>query len=166
MFNKVNTKFFIVAFLSIFINSTYALKLDVAYSADNILGFWFNETNTSIIAIQKNVKSNKYFGKIIWLKEPKYKDGTVKRDKKNPDLDLRKRPLYKLTILKDFIYGKRNSWQGGTIYDPESGNSYSCVIKMKKPGELDVRGFVGFSIFGRSTTWTKVSAEEVKSLIS
>ena len=46
-------------------------------------------------------------------------------------------------------------WEDGDIYDPKSGKTYSCVIKMQKDGSLHVRGFIGISLLGRTTLWTK-----------
>ena len=46
-------------------------------------------------------------------------------------------------------------WREGTIYDPENGKTYKC--KMWFDGEtLRVRGYIGFALLGRSTSWTRV----------
>lgn len=45
-------------------------------------------------------------------------------------------------------------WDGGHILDPKSGKEYRCKLTVSKDGKsLDVRGYVGFSLFGRTQTW-------------
>ena len=68
---------------------------------------------------------------------------------------LRTQAIVGLVILKGFEFTGK-AWEDGTIYDPKSGKTYSSTIKMKKPNELDSRGYVGISLLGRTTTWTKV----------
>jgi uncharacterized protein (DUF2147 family) len=63
-------------------------------------------------------------------------------------------------LLRDFRYDGDNVWTDGTIYDPESGNDYSCKITMEKPTHLQVRGYIGISLFGRTEVWTRVVPEE------
>ena len=43
---------------------------------------------------------------------------------------------------------------GGTVYDPKNGKTYKCKITYQGD-KLDVRGFVGFSLLGRTAVWTK-----------
>ena len=58
-------------------------------------------------------------------------------------------------ILKNFEFTGK-AWEEGSIYDPKNGKSYSCNMKLKKADELEIRGFVGVSLLGRTTVWTKV----------
>ena len=47
-------------------------------------------------------------------------------------------------------------YQGGEILDPENGKIYKCKLKLSEDGnKLEVRGFIGVSLFGRSQTWTR-----------
>jgi uncharacterized protein (DUF2147 family) len=47
-------------------------------------------------------------------------------------------------------------WSGGRIVDPENGKSYSCSLKVTDGGKkLKVRGYIGFSLLGRTQTWLK-----------
>ncbi len=47
-----------------------------------------------------------------------------------------------------------NEWSGGEILDPDNGKSYSCYIKVKDNGQrLHVRGYIGFSLLGRTQIW-------------
>jgi uncharacterized protein (DUF2147 family) len=80
-------------------------------------------------------------------------------DDKNPDRALRARPLHGLRMLWGFHPkdGSGTEWSGGKIYDPESGKTYSCRIRLER-GALEIRGYVGIPLFGRSTTWARAPA--------
>jgi uncharacterized protein (DUF2147 family) len=120
-------------------------------NADAILGTWINEEKEGRIEIYKT--GNQYAGRIVWLKEPNEPDGTPKKDKKNSSESLRKRNILNLVILSGFTY-EDGRWTGGEIYDPKSGKTYSCNMKLKS-GKLEIRGYIGVSLFGRTTTWTR-----------
>lgn len=120
---------------------------------DLILGKWLNATGEAHIQIYAS--GNKFFGKLAWLKEPLDANGKPKLDKENPHNELNKRPILGLVFLKDFIY-KEGIWEGGTIYDPKTGKTYSCKISTDGKNKINVRGFVGFSLLGRTETWTRV----------
>ena len=47
-------------------------------------------------------------------------------------------------------------YRGGEILDPENGEIYRARIKLIDNGQkLDVRGFIGVSLFGRSQIWLR-----------
>jgi uncharacterized protein (DUF2147 family) len=49
-----------------------------------------------------------------------------------------------------------DAWGGGEILDPETGKTYRAKMKLTDGGQkLEVRGYVGFSVFGRSQTWVR-----------
>lgn len=48
-------------------------------------------------------------------------------------------------------------YDSGEILDPENGKTYKCKMTLSPNGnELEVRGFIGFSLLGRSQTWKRV----------
>jgi uncharacterized protein (DUF2147 family) len=47
-------------------------------------------------------------------------------------------------------------WDGGQILDPKTGKEYNCKIEFDGTDKLKVRGYIGFSLFGRTQTWYKV----------
>ena len=105
-----------------------------------------------------------YCGKIVWLKDPTYPagsklgtPGTPKLDDKSPDVARRKDPLIGLEIIKGFQFAGGNVWKDGTIYDPDSGKTYSAKATLVSPNELDLRGFIGVSMFGRTEKWTRTN---------
>jgi uncharacterized protein (DUF2147 family) len=142
---------FSLLLIMLFSISTYAQK----YSADDLMGVWEPSHGKGRVKIDKI--GDKYFGKVVWIKEPiDPETGEKKLDKKNPDETLRTRKRLGLRVLQDFSANGSGYWDGGTIYDPETGTTYSCKITMKDKNTLDIRGFVGVSIFGRTDTWKRV----------
>ncbi|HAM50101.1 MAG TPA: DUF2147 domain-containing protein [Nitrospiraceae bacterium] len=104
----------------------------------------------------------KYCGKIVWLKEPTYpadsKEGTPGTpilDQNNPNPKLRKTPLIGLPILLNFVYAGDNSWKSGKIYNSDNGKTYSGSLTLVSLNHLKVRGFIGISLIGGSTIWTR-----------
>jgi len=121
--------------------------------ADAILGVWKNGEGTGLVQIYK--KGDKYFGKIVWLKVPNNEDGSPRTDMNNPDESLRQRLLKGLENLRDFVYKGNNTWEDGKIYEPKSGNDYSCNLKLVDENTLEVRGYIGVSLFGRTDVWKR-----------
>jgi len=101
-----------------------------------------------------------YCGKIVWLRDPYYEDGTVKIDKKNSDESLQSRAVLGINILEGFVYNGELEWEDGEIYDPDNGKTYSCVINLNtEENILEVRGYIGFSWIGRTEEWIKSSLD-------
>lgn len=127
----------------------------LAQAKDAIIGRWVNSSGEAHVDIYK--KNDKFYGKIVWLKNPKDEKGNVKTDLRNPNESLRTKPVIGLEILKDFVY-EDGKWNDGKIYDPKSGKTYSCNISQKGNGDLNIRGYIGISIIGRTEIWKKVKS--------
>lgn len=132
-----------LAIFLLFVSSSKAQSV----SKDAILGEWLSQEKDGKVLIFK--QGEKYFGKISWGKT------TGRKDSQNPDASLRNRDIIGSTILKDFVFKGKN-WEDGTIYDPNSGKTYSCTMKLKNNDALEIRGYVGISLLGRTTLWTRV----------
>lgn len=125
---------------------------------DRLIGVWEPSNGRSRIKIEKI--GAKYFGKIVWLKEPiDPNTNKNKVDKNNPDTSMRNVPLKGYRILKDFVYQGKNEWSEGTIYDPENGSTYNCVINMKNDNVLDIRGYIGIKALGRTDNWKRLTVK-------
>jgi uncharacterized protein (DUF2147 family) len=125
----------------------------MAQKADDVLGVWKNGEGTGMVQVYK--KGDKYFGRVVWLKIPNNPDGTPRTDVNNPDEKLRKRPLKGLENLREFVYAGNNVWDSGRVYDPKTGNDYSCEMKLIDANTLEVRGYIGVSLFGRTDVWKR-----------
>jgi uncharacterized protein (DUF2147 family) len=64
------------------------------------------------------------------------------------------KPIIGLVFIQN-IEKNGDAYTGGTILDPESGVMYKCYLKLIANNKLKVRGFVGFSIFGRTQYWLR-----------
>lgn len=122
--------------------------------ADAILGVWESGNGKARIKIDKT--GEHFAGRIVWLREPNDEAGKPKLDKNNPEESLRTKPLRGYSMLKNFSHAGNKTWEDGTIYDPESGSTYSCTIEMTDENTLDVRGYIGISLFGRTDVWKRV----------
>ena len=104
---------------------------------------------------------SKYFGRVVWLKEPNDENGKPRTDINNPDEKLRETPLKGYRMLKDFVWNEEEKlWEDGTIYDPKNGTTYSCKIELKSDNKIEVRGFVGTEMFGRTDVWTRLEKKK------
>lgn len=119
----------------------------VRAQADQIEGLWFNDKKDAKIRVYKDT-DGKFYGKIVWLKEPKL-------DEKNPKSNLRKQPIIGLVILRGCEKDGK-TYDDGTIYDPENGKTYDCKIT-NKGSILALRGYIGISLFGRTTEWERTN---------
>jgi uncharacterized protein (DUF2147 family) len=119
---------------------------------DDIVGVWTNGSGSGRIQIYK--EGNKYFGKIIWLKDPNNAQGKPKSDAQNPDESQRNKPLLGAVVLRNFVYND-GEWTGGRIYDPQNGKDYKCYLKLKDANTLNVRGYIGISLLGRTEVWSR-----------
>ena len=127
-------------------------------SPDDIVGVWKTGEGTAMVRIYKN--GDKYQGKVVWLKEPiDPETGKPKVDKNHPDEASRKRAVLGLINIWGFLYKDNNTWDDGNIYDPKNGNTYSCTIKLTSPNSLEVRGYIGVSLIGRTDNWTRQQAK-------
>lgn len=140
----MNKKLFIMMFLLV----GMAIRTQAQTKSDAIIGNWINEKKDTKFQIFK--KENRYYGKILWGK------GDQTKDVKNPELKLRNREVIGLVILNDFVFDDDNTWSEGTIYDPREGKTYSCKITMSNNDKINVRGYLGISMFGRTEIWTRI----------
>jgi uncharacterized protein (DUF2147 family) len=132
-----------------------------AGQGDQIMGTWNTAEDKAQVEVFK--QKDKYFGKIVNLKEPdwpandeKGMAGQPKNDRNNPSPRLRNRKIIGLCMMNDFVYAGKNRWVGGTIYDPESGKTYKGKMSLTATNRLEMRGFVGISLLGHTTVWTRV----------
>jgi len=146
-----------------------SVAVSAAAGPDDILGVWNNEEKDAKIEIVPC--GDRYCGRIVSLTEPDYPEGskdgipgTAKLDHNNPDAARRTTPIIGLQIVSDFRFAGGNVWNDGKVYDPKNGKTYSGKMTLVSSRQLDLRGYIGISLIGRTTTWTKagVSGDEAK----
>jgi uncharacterized protein (DUF2147 family) len=138
--------------LRLILLAALGLPLAAAASAGDepaqILGNWLTEPRDGIIQISLAADGS-YQGRIVGGNEPQ------RLDQHNPDPARRSQTLLGHTILQGMKYDGDGKWSGGTIYDPDSGRTYKCHLERLDPQRLQVRGFIGFALLGRSQVWTR-----------
>ncbi len=126
----------------------------VNLNAQSVIGKWKSiddETNKpkSIIEIYK--EGDKYYGKIVQLLTEKNKDGVCR----TCETKYKNKNIIGLVILKD-LKKDDDEYGDGKIMDPKNAKTYSAYIKLVEPNKLKVRGYVGFSLLGRTQYWYRV----------
>lgn len=119
----------------------------------SVEGVWITQDDESgqkkseVLLYQEN---GKLYGKILKLLLPADK-GKLCKECKGDDQN---KPIEGLIIVNDLIF-EDESWEDGTILDPKSGKVYDCYLTLEDENNLKVRGFLGFSILGRTQKWTR-----------
>jgi uncharacterized protein (DUF2147 family) len=104
------------------------------------------EKKSQVTLFEKDGKLFGYISKLlIHLDHPICKECKgAKKDK----------PLVGLVIIEN-MKKSGHEWTGGTILDPKNGKSYKCTICLEGDDKLKVRGYVGFSLLGRTQYWIR-----------
>lgn len=124
---------------------------------ENVLvGNWFTENNEAKISIYK-AKDGKYYGNIIWLKEPNDKNGAPKKDIKNKHENLQNRCLLGIIILNGLQYNsEEKAWDRGRVYKPEYGHDADCIIYYIDDQTIKVKGYMGVKWLSETQVWKRV----------
>jgi uncharacterized protein (DUF2147 family) len=124
------------------------------------LGRWYAEGGAAQVEIRPC--DNQLCGRVVWLRSPWDEFGCELRDRYNPDAALRDRSVLGLDILSGLARSPAEDgvWHGGAIYDPSSGRTYSCQAALNGPDRLELRGYFGIPLLGRTTRWFRVGAED------
>jgi uncharacterized protein (DUF2147 family) len=156
MKNKLSINFQAMMFglFSLILLTTTSSFITLPDNADAIVGVWKTGEGNAMVRIYKN--GEKYQGKVVWLKEPiDPETGKPKLDKNQSDETAKKRPVLGLINIWGFLPKENNVWDEGNIYDPKNGNTYSSTMKLINTNTLEVRGYIGVSLIGRTDTWTR-----------
>ena len=131
----------------------FSYVLTSSFQINEIEGIWITQDDEtgkkkSEVLLYKN--EGKLYGKILnlLLEEDK---GKLCVNCKGENKNL---PIKGMVIIKDLkIIDK--SWEDGTILDPKSGKTYSCYVTFEDENTLKVRGYIGFSLLGRTQKWIR-----------
>ncbi len=158
MNNQVSMKllkvFTIIIGLFAFIGITVANEVN-----DSVVGYWQTmdpQTHKadSIIRIWKT-RNAQYEGKIVKIfleNAHKTTDRCVKCEG-----NLHNTPILGLHIIWGFHQQGPGFYTDGQVLDPTKGSIYKCHMTLKNNGSvLDVHGYIGIPLFGRTATWYRV----------
>ncbi len=118
-----------------------------------IEGQWLTTDKSGIVEVK--AVEGKYQGVIVGGTRPK-----DAKDEKNPDEKLRSRLLLGMELFSGLLQDEddKDEFFGGKIYDPDNGKTYQCKATLK--GDvLEIRGFIGISLIGRTVEWTRVPVQ-------
>ena len=132
-----------------------SLVAGAAQAADPAEGVWLVEAKNARVRIAPCAgAAARLCGEIVWLQRPLGEDGQPRRDEKNPDPQLRTRPVMGLLMVRDFRAEGPGRWEGGKIYDPKAGKTYASKMRVSPDGTLKVEGCV--LMICKAQTWTRV----------
>lgn len=126
----------------------------ISSHAQTVIGKWKtidDETGKqkSVVEIYEN--GGKIYGKVVEIFD-KSKEGKLCDECEGAK---KGKPIKGMVILEG-LKKKGSSWEGGTILDPNSGKVYKCIVSLESKDKLKVRGYVGFSLLGRTQYWERV----------
>ncbi len=119
----------------------------------SIEGVWLSADGTGWIEIELGPDGP--VGRIAGSPDDPDKEKPSDLDELNPDPALRHRQLLGLTIMDGFTSGSGGKWKNGRIYDPNSGKTYKCKLTQVDSDTLELRGYIGISLLGRTEKWTR-----------
>lgn len=139
-------------------------RADDATPADAVVGDWLVHSRDAVIRIERD--GDTFVGTIVWQLHDTYGpedgaalDGKTVTDRHNPDPALRSRPLTGLRLLRGLRYdASTNTWSHGHVYNTDNGKEYHCEIHLASPDRLILHGYIGVTLIGGNTTWTRAHA--------
>ena len=117
------------------------------------IGFWKGGDGT----FEMFETEGKLSARIVALSEPKTAEGKEKTDIYNPDPSKRSYPIIGLVFISGFMKTSDTRWENGTVYDPKSGRTYSCIMDLQGPDKIKLRGFLGIALMGRNYFWARAN---------
>jgi uncharacterized protein (DUF2147 family) len=117
----------------------------------NIFGVWATPKHNGKVAVESC--GNAICARVI--DGDRLRVNPNQTDVLNPDESKRSRRIMGLHILEGYSGGP-SQWTGGTVYDPQTGDSTNnSTLTLTAPNTLVVKGCR--LVFCRSETWTKIS---------
>ncbi len=107
--------------------------------------------------VRTYLQEGKLFGKIEKILKPGVVQTEVCRNCKEERKD---KPVVGMVFLWDLSLDG-DEWKNGSVLDPEEGSIYRCKLKAVSADKLEIRGYIGISLFGRTQTWQRVADDVV-----
>ena len=104
--------------------------------------------------VELTIENNQLIGKII-----KGLDPSIPNKCEKCEGDLKNAPMIGLQIIEK-MKQDGDQWKGGKILDPANGKQYKCKISLESEDVLLVRGYIGFSLMGRTQKWYRVKGSD------
>ena len=130
------------------------LFLSLTINAQTIEGIWQNiddEDGKPKSHIEVKEVNGKLEGTVIKLLE-----GAELKVCTKCKGDRKDQPIEGMKIMWDLEIKNDEKAEGGRIIDPKKGKEYGCKIKLKEEDLLEVRGYIGSPMFGRTQRWYRI----------
>lgn len=124
-------------------------------NSQSILGKWKtidDETGEAKSVVEVFSKSGKIYAKVVEVLDLAHKNSLCQKcggEDKN-------KPILGLTIIKG-LSKDGSEYNSGEILDPKNGKLYKCALSLETKDKLKVRGYIGFSLLGRTQYWHRVN---------
>lgn len=135
--------------------SYFSIAQELPNEADSIIGTWLMPDDEGIIEIYK--KGEYYNGIILWMQE-KEEDGSLLKDKENPDESLRSRKVEGLEVMSGFSYEGDNTWSGGTFYAAKKGKEAEPEFVLEDKNHLNIK--ISLFIFSITVELARVDTSQ------
>lgn len=143
---------FVILFLALVLSSTAFAQQKVKAPT----GLWLTENQRSVIELYQCKEGQPLLcGRIAWII-----DGGMQFDTKNPDASKHTQPLCGMTILSGLKMDGPTYWSGGKVYKADEGDTYDASMTILSDNMVEMRGFMGISMLGKTQTWKRVSARD------
>lgn len=114
--------------------------------ADAILGEWWTQAKDGRVEFSR-ARDGTYQGVLLY-------GVRARKDVHNPNPALRERSLIGAVLMWNLRY-EDGRYVDGYVYNPEDGDTYRVKAWLTSARSLNVRGFLGLSLFGQTHTWTR-----------
>ena len=118
-------------------------------------GRWLTQRKHGIVEIYRCAADGTLCGRLVWFQIEKGDTNTQGLDLRNPDPARRNRSLCGLVFMSGLKPAGPNVWEDGSLYDPETGKTYSGKITLQADGTLLLRGYIAVPLLGESNVWTR-----------
>ena len=123
--------------------------------SQSVIGKWKtidDETGDAKSIVEVYSKSGKIYAKVIEILDLEHKNSVCKKcsgEDKN-------KSILGLTIIKG-LSKDGSEYNSGEILDPKNGKLYKCALSLESKDKLKIRGYIGFSLLGRTQYWHRVN---------
>jgi uncharacterized protein (DUF2147 family) len=134
-----------------------ALAASTVWAQETAVGVWKtidDETGNPKSLVRISESNGELRGRIERL----FRDADEEQNPKCEKCDgmLKNQPIVGMTIITG-MKKDGDEYSGGQILDPASGKVYKSRMSLSDGGrKLDVRGYIGVPMFGRTQTWLRV----------
>jgi uncharacterized protein (DUF2147 family) len=138
-----------------FITLLICVLATASMHSQSVIGKWKtidDETGEAKSIVEVFSKSGKIYAKVIEILDPANKNSVCKKCSGGD----KNKSILGLTIIKG-LSKDGSEYNSGEILDPKNGKLYKCALSLESKDKLKIRGYIGFSLLGRTQYWHRVN---------